>query len=539
MLTLAFLLASSALEPTRVSTFAVVQGPTPQQLVAEMEQLAAAQRGEHPLAARELDGRLATYGPRLRALGTRAVPLLSWYLRQDERPLKVRLYSAAVLGLIGDPAALKPLRLTAEDASADEGLRAAAVQALGGLRLAPHELRPLLDALALKGSGAVRREALVQLAGTGTDDPRGLLSAAKSYGAAPEGSASAAAQAAADAIGRSPSSEADGVLVDFVRFLRPRTPARERALAALARRRAAGRPFKLTRAQLDVLRAAPAEERGPAALTATRLLGLLGDRRATTDLVHLLKSAPDAAGAAEAALALAALGDPAGRAPVAALAEGLAADARFGDVPGGPDPKPLAAAVEAAVRAFDDPSALKARAPKDSAPEPFVFEGWPGVGTPQALQSGEAALALRLDPTREAPVAARLPRVGGSPLRMRGSIVVSVRAGWARAKKGLKLPARSFGQAVRLTRAQAEAARPETELSLAAGERVETLLPRGAGRCLVRRGLVVYEAPCPELDRESFDVLSEAVSEWWLELDHGEGRGWAFADDPALTILRD
>jgi hypothetical protein len=91
----------------------------------------------------------------------------------------------------------------------------------------------------------------------------------------------------------------------------------------------------------------------------------------------------------------------------------------------------------------------------------------------------------------------------------------------------------------RVTRAQAEASRPQTELSLAAGERVESLVPRGGGKCLVRRGLVVYEAACPELDRESFDVLTEAVSEWWLELDHAEGRGWAFADDPALTILRD
>ncbi|TPW19089.1 MAG: hypothetical protein FD126_3037, partial [Elusimicrobia bacterium] len=143
MLAFALLLASSSLEPTRTSTFTVVQGPTPQQLVTEMEQLAAAQSGEHPLAARDLDSRLAAYGPRLNALGTRSVPLLAWYLRQDERPLKVRLYAAAVLGLVGDPGALKSLRLTAEDAGADPGLRAAAVQALGSLRLAPHELRPL------------------------------------------------------------------------------------------------------------------------------------------------------------------------------------------------------------------------------------------------------------------------------------------------------------------------------------------------------------------------------------------------------------
>lgn len=517
----------------------VVQGPTPQELVGEMEMLAAAQRGEHPLAARELDGRLAAYGPRLKSLGVRAVPLLAWYIRQDERPLKVRLYAAAVLGLIGDPAALKPLRQTAEDAVADEGLRAAAVQAIGSLRLAPHELRPLLDSLALKGAGAVRREALVQLSGTGTDDPRGLLGAAKTFGAHPEGAASAAAQAAADAIGRAPSSGADAVLVDYIRFLKPGAAPRARALAALARRRAAGRPFSPDRAQLDVLRATPAEERGEAALTATRLLGLLGDRRVLGDLVHLLKSAPDAAGAAEAAQALAALGDPAGRAPVAALAESLAVDARFGAAPGAPDPKPLAAAVESALRAFDDPSALKARPAAPSAPETFVFEGWPGVGTPQALQSGEATLSLRLEPRRDAPVAARLPKAGGAPLRRRGSVVVSVRPGWTRAREDMKIIARSYGPASRVTRAELDAARPTTIIVLATGERLETLVPLGAGRCLVRRGLVVYDAGCPEQSPNAFDILSESVSEWWLDLDHAEGRGWVHADDPALTILRD
>lgn len=531
--------SSSTAEPAGSVPLPVVQGPTPQQLVGEMEQLAAAQSGGHPLAARDLDSRLAAYGPRLKALGVRSVPLLAWYIRQDERPLKVRLYAAAVLGLIGDPGSLKALRLTAEDAQADPGLRAAAVQAMGSLRLAPHELRPLLDPLALGGPPAVRREALVQLAGTGTDAPRRLLAAAKSFGAAPRGADAAAAEAAADAIGRSPSSEAEGVLVDYVRFLKAGAPPRARALTALARRSGAGRPFKPTRAQLDVLRAAPFEERGPAALTATRLLGQLGDRRATATLTTLLKAAPDAAGAAEAAQALAALGDPAGRAPVAALAAGLAADPRFDGTTGAPDPKPLAAAVEAALRAFDDPAAAKARPASPAAPDTFVFEGWPGLGAPQALQSGEAPVVLRLEPRRDAPAGARLPRAGGATLRLRGSAVLALRPGWARARKALTLRARAFGPVARLTRAEAEAPKAEAELALAQGEQVETLVPRGGGLCLVRRGLVVYEAPCPELDRESFDVLSESVSEWWLDLDHAEGRGWVHADDPALTILRD
>jgi hypothetical protein len=190
----------------------------------------------------------------------------------------------------------------------------------------------------------------------------------------------------------------------------------------------------------------------------------------------------------------------------------LAADPRFGAVPGAPDPKPLAAAVEAARRAFDDPAALAARPAEPAPPEPFAFEGWPGLGTPHALQSGEAALALRLEPRHDAPVAARVPRAGGAPLRLRSSLVASRRPGWARARKAVSLPARSFGTAARVTRAEAAAARPQVALSLAAGELVESLVPRGGGQCLVRRGLVVYEAACPELDREAFEVVSESVS---------------------------
>ena len=287
------------------------------------------------------------------------------------------------------------------------------------------------------------------------------------------------------------------------------------------------------------MRAAPREEKGPAALSATRLLGLLGDRRVVGDLTLLLKTAPDAAGAAEAALALAALGDPAGRAPVAALVDGLAQDSRFGATPGAPDPKPLAAAVETALRAFDEPAVLKSRAPEPAPTGPFVYEGWPGLGRPTPVQSGEAAPALRLEPRADAPIVVRLPKAGGTALRLTGSVVVSVRPGWSRAVKAFTLGAVPFGAATRLTRSQVEGAHGSTQLAFTPGERIETLLARGAGTCLIRRGTAVFDASCPELERGFFEVLSETVSQWWLEVEHAEGRGWLTADDPSITILRD
>ncbi|MDE2292063.1 MAG: HEAT repeat domain-containing protein, partial [Elusimicrobia bacterium] len=165
-----------------------VREETPQQLVREMETLVEAARGLQEPEARELEERLKGYGPRFERLGTRAVPLLSWYVVQTGRPREVRLYAAAFLGLIGDPGAFRALRKEAESPSEDAGLRAAAVQALGSLRLQPSDLRPALDALLAPSVPApVRREALVQLAGVGTADPVSVRAAARALGRAPEG----------------------------------------------------------------------------------------------------------------------------------------------------------------------------------------------------------------------------------------------------------------------------------------------------------------------------------------------------------------
>ncbi|MBI5597794.1 MAG: HEAT repeat domain-containing protein, partial [Elusimicrobia bacterium] len=253
---------------------AVPAAPAAQDLVREMEILVRAEDGLHPLAARDIDVRLDPYLARLKALGVKAVPLLSWYVAREDRPMKVRLRAAAALGLIGDPSALPPLKRAAEDQKEDAGLRSAAVQALGSLRLLPHEKRSLLDPLAAPGAPApVLREALAQLAAVGTDRVAQTEAAARSFGPMPQGSAALAAGGAADALGASPDSAADAALVGLVGFYRRGAPPRARCLASLARRRAERRAFSPTRAQMDVLLDALVEERGPGALSAARLLG--------------------------------------------------------------------------------------------------------------------------------------------------------------------------------------------------------------------------------------------------------------------------
>lgn len=498
-----------------------------------MEAIVLAETGLHPLAARDLDARLAPYLGRLSKLGLRALPLLTFYIRQGARPRKVRLHAAAALGIIADPGALPALRATASDRAEDPGLRSTCVQAIGSLHLAPHEKRAALDPFAAPDSPpAVAREALGQLSSVGTDRVGQTAGAARALGSSPSGAAALTARSAVSALGLSPDHAADAALIDLIAFWRVGAAPRGPALATLARRRVERRRFSPTRAQMDVLLSALVAERGDNALSAARLLGLLGDRRAVAPLTRMLKAAPDAALAAEAAQALAALGDPSASGPVAALAGGLAQDERFG---ARPDAGPLAAAIEAAARTLNPPAKEKNENPQAG----FTYEGWPGSGVPHPLSSAERPLVLRAAPQADAKETARLPARANEPLRMTASRLKSTRSGWARARAATTLDARSFGKAQSLSRTAVDGPVPKIKLALSEGELLEVLAPRAEGDCFIRRGGEVFEAACPHLDRERFEVVEEPASAWWLEIETSYGRGWVDADDPALTILRD
>ncbi|MBI2362108.1 MAG: HEAT repeat domain-containing protein [Elusimicrobia bacterium] len=535
---LAALLAAAPAAAADSARIEGLPGSTPLSVPAAptAQDLVRAEDGLHPLAARDIDARLDPYLARLKALGLKAVPLLSWYAVRKDRPLKVRLRAAAALGLIGDPSALPALKDAAGDPKEDAGLRSAAVQALGSLRLLPYEKRSALDPLAAPGAPApVLREALAQLAAVGTDRVAQTEAAARSFGPNPQGSAALAAGGAVDALGASPDSGADAALVGLVRFYRRGAPPRARCLRALSRRRAERRAFSPTRAQLDILLDALAQERGPAALSAARLLGLLADRRAVAPLIRLLRSAPEAAAAAEAAQALAALGDPAAAGPVAALAAGLNTDERFGAAKAGPDARALGSAVEAAARALAGPAMAPASREHSGG---FAYEGWPGSGVPHPV-AGERPLTLRKSPDEAAEPTASVKGAAAAPLTLTGSLLRTRRSGWARARAACVLEARVLGPGPRLSRTQVEGPAPSASLSLNSGELLEMLASRAEGRCFLRRSDTLYDASCPLFDAERFEVVSEPVAEWWLELDAPGGKGWASADDPALTILRD
>ncbi|MFH1724415.1 MAG: HEAT repeat domain-containing protein [Elusimicrobiota bacterium] len=586
--TLAMVLASAL---TAASGTAAESPPSAQDLMGEMERLHSARRSEHPLDARELDKRLAAFGVRFRKLGSDAVPLLGWYAGRRERPLKLRLYAAAFLGLIGDPGALRPLTSLVRDPDEDPGLRSAALQSVGSLRLSEADLRPILDEAAHPSNPpAVVREALAQLAWTGTVEVGRISRIAKRNGPDPQGLDRGAAAHAAAALGRSPSPKADAALFDLLRHFKKGSPLRPRALAALERRHLVAGPGggvsrgrRLTRRDMRTLTSLLAEEEGETALMIARLLGGVGDRRATPALARSLRTSQDPAFLAEAAQALAAIGDPAASEALARLNDGLIRDPRFRPRPAAPDPRPHASRIEKAAALFaraaepppapeeeappaarpaEDEAAAPAKAPgakpppapaedrRAHAPLPpretpaggeaarFRYEGWPGEGKPNLRWNGSvASLLLRTAPGRASPGAGSAALKSGESIPFQESAVLTITPGRARARREVVLDAREMGPVERLSREGYAGAAVRRRLRLREGRMLELLSYRAEGLCFVRHEGTVYEAPCPHNDREHFEIIEEPDVEWWLRAEVSGLSGWFPAEQEGIDFL--
>lgn len=548
-------------------------------ILAAMERAQRDQRGVHPLEARALEGEIRSLSRELRRHGSGAVRPLSAYLRDKKRPLKIRLYAAAALGLIGDLRAMPTLRARARDAEEDPGLRSGALQSLGTVGLPAAELRPLLEEAAREGNPEpLRREAFAQLAWIGTRDLGLAEKAAKRFGAAPSGPKGASAMHAVASLGRSRLLGADEKLFKLVRYFRAKSAIRSKALGALTRRLMLDAPRDerlrrtLTRGEIETLAKIPFEEEGPAALQAARLLGWIGDKRATPRLARLLKAARDPELLAEAAQALSAIGDPKGKRAVLALAGGLVRDQRFRPAEGRPDPRQYALRIQRAADAIAPPTAAApivaalpasppskrpgrrslppptpvrvppptpGPAPKPIEPETFRFEGWPGSGRPVPAFNGRVKrIKLRAEPDRRSRIVAKVSWKKDERIAFDGSMVVTRAPGRVRASRAAAFDGRVMGALKFLSRRKIQAPAVRRTLSLKAGDTLEVLAYRGKGRCFVRHSGEVLEAPCPQNDRENFSVLEKFEVDWWLHVSRLDGAaGWFHSEEPGVDFL--
>ncbi|MBI5242820.1 MAG: HEAT repeat domain-containing protein [Elusimicrobia bacterium] len=387
-----------------------------------MEVIAAQQKGADPLGQRSVDKTLEGFGAKFRAMGARAIEPLSAYLGDKRRPRKVRLYAAAFLGLIGDPGALDALKDRLADPEEDAGLRAAALQAAGSLRLSVPAKRALAEKAAFDPSAPalLLREALGVLAETGSDETAKLEKLAKRYGPDPRGTREIFASHALSAL-LSSRRPAEASLVSLLRYFKKGTRLRAETLSTLRARKPKAKD--ISREDTDFIATLLFDEKGRTALEAARLLGELADSRAAASLIRALKAEGPAL-LAEAAEALVKLGDPSAQAPLSKLSEGLIRDPRF--VPRGSlDPRPYAVRIQKAAVFFAKAGAKRKplagplpQAPSpgaDSAPQtlweevPDIAEAPPFRGTPTPERIQAASKPDEISSDDEEAVAAERP----------------------------------------------------------------------------------------------------------------------------------
>jgi len=550
-------------------------------ILADMARLAASQQGTHPLDAREAERRLQTYGPEVAAMPPEAAPRLGRALNDPARPLKVRLYAAAFLGLHGDPGSLTALKECLRDSRADPGLRAAALQSVSSLRLRPDEVRRVLDGAAGDPSAPseVTAEALAGLSIVGTDDLPGMARLARRAGAEPErrfrDQADARHAVRALALSRDPS--AAGVLLDLLRFFAWHSPLKAEVLRGLLDREDVHSLSPRDRESVVL-----AFERGtaPAPALAVRLLGRAAARESLKTLLFAAERRREPAVIAEAAEALATLPDPAAADMLRRLAAGLVSDPRFAPTTEEPDTARLAARVE---RAFLRLTAAPDRVVVAGAPAPaadgltaaarilptlspaaptmpplprpapppqnpdlarpptpalFRFHGWPGEGIPHFYWNGkEPALPLSAEPDPSAPTTPILLSTGVA-VEYDDSVVLTRELGRAVAKGDLSLEARLHGETLFISSAALRSGGRAYVLRLSTGQPVEILAHRGEGSCFLRSLGQVSEAPCPWFRPQDFELLSQPRTEWWLHRGGEEGSGWFRARHEGLDLLQ-
>lgn len=520
-------------------------------------------RPSHPIDKKKLQEKLASFGKDFRSHGLEAVASLSWYMGEKERPLRIRMYAAAFLGLIRESSAYPALKKRVLDKKENIGLRTAALSSAGSLNIPPHLFRNLLDeAAAPKQPEELIREALSQAAEIGTNRIEQTLKNAKRHGPAPRGLPQGSAAHAVRALGHAPSSKAESALFQLLRYYKKKSPLRITVLTALSRQRLLlgpairRKPLPLDRGEIKLLTQILFEEKGRPALQAARFLGAVGDSRVTLDLIHALKTSHDPAVITEVAQTLAAIGDTRAAAPLAALSKNIIKDRRFAAKPQHPDPREYALRIQKASESFAHIKDTPARAPRPvlkqqktsisqastrnikAEPLPFYYEGWPGAGTPKlAWNATVSRLHLRKSPSKKAPLLYTLRIKKDSLLAFDDSRVITHSAGRVRTNKNTRIEGYLMGPLVAVSRKKHEGTNPLTHFVLKEGDSLEVLSYRADGRCFIRWDYQVYLADCPQDDRAHFSVLRPEETQWWLHMRVEDKAGWFYAEQEGIDFL--
>jgi hypothetical protein len=161
----------------------------------------------------------------------------------------------------------------------------------------------------------------------------------------------------------------------------------------------------------------------------------------------------------------------------------------------------------------------------------FEIELWPEEGRP-VFESTGAPLTLRDDPHRGAAVRQYVDLPAGTPIDFLSTRYQTWVPGRIEVLEASTIVGRDMGDVRVLSRDDYYLGGfPRSEWSVLPGDTVEYLQYRAEGTCFVRiRGVVVDAERCPALLQESFRVLEDPVTEWWIEADIGDSGGWLRVD---------
>jgi hypothetical protein len=162
----------------------------------------------------------------------------------------------------------------------------------------------------------------------------------------------------------------------------------------------------------------------------------------------------------------------------------------------------------------------------------FEIELWPEEGRP-VFESTGASLALREEPNRAAAVRQEVDLPAGTPIDFLSTRYQTWVPGRIEVLEASTIVGRDMGDVRYLTRDEYYLGGfPRSEWSVLPGDTVEYLQYRAEGTCFVRvREVVVDAERCPAFLQESFRVLEDPETEWWIEVEIGDSGGWLRVDE--------
>jgi hypothetical protein len=171
--------------------------------------------------------------------------------------------------------------------------------------------------------------------------------------------------------------------------------------------------------------------------------------------------------------------------------------------------------------------------------ETVTFETalWPGEGRPR-FQSGTDELIVREAPSTSATVVRRLTVTAGQSISFDESRYRTIEPGRFEVRAATNVTGRLLGSLQLLTRDMYYSGRfPDRRVPCERDGVIEYLQYRAEGTCFIRvAGQVVDADPCPTRDDQTFRLVAEPKTEWWIRIVNQAATGWVLVDDEHVKL---